>query len=108
QLAQTQSSVEGVRRELQQFNEVMQQNTSQLAEAEESFRMAQGTYEESQGYFNEFNLNVTRQQSKVNALKQELTFKSNQLEALQKQVEQSTQQLSGTNEDIAQNEAALV
>src|SRR5690606_17019899 len=59
-------------------------------------------------YYNEFNLNVTRQQSKINALKQELTFKCNQLEELEKQIEQSTQQLAGTNEDIAQNEAALV
>lgn len=108
QLQQTQSSVEGVRRELQEFNEVLQLNANRLAEAEEAFKAAQGAHEESLGYFNEFNLNVTRQQSKVNALKQELTFKSNQLEELQKQVEQSTQQLAGTNEDIVQNEAALV
>ncbi|MCH5689369.1 hypothetical protein LWM68_37100 [Niabella sp. W65] len=108
QLQQTQSSVEGVRRELQEFNEVLQLNANRLAEAEESFKAAQGAHEESQGYFNEFNLNVTRQQSKINALKQELNFKNNQLEALQKQVEQSTQQLSSTSEDIAQNEAALV
>ncbi|MGC4231818.1 MAG: chromosome segregation protein SMC [Niabella sp.] len=108
QLQQTQSAVEGVRRELQEFNEVLQLNANRLAEAEEAFKAAQGAHEESLGYFNEFNLNVTRQQSKVNALKQELTFKSNQLEELQKQVEQSTQQLAGTNEDIVQNEAALV
>ncbi len=108
QLQQTQSSVEGVRRELQEFNEVLQLNANKLAEAEESFKAAQGAHEESQGYFNEFNLNVTRQQSKINALKQELNFKNNQLDALQKQVEQSTQQLSSTSEDIAQNEAALV
>jgi chromosome segregation protein len=108
QLQQTQSAVEGVRRELQEFNEVLQLNANRLAEAEEAFKAAQGAHEESLGYFNEFNLNVTRQQSKVNALKQELAFKNNQLEALQKQVEQSTQQLAGTNEDIAQNEAALV
>ncbi|ULT46103.1 hypothetical protein KRR40_06875 [Niabella defluvii] len=83
QLQQTQSSVEGVRRELQEFNEVLQLNANRLAEAEESFKAAQGAHEESQGYFNEFNLNVTRQQSKINALKQELNFKNNQLEALQ-------------------------
>ena len=29
---------------------------------------------------NEFNLQVTRQQSKINALKQELDFKNNQLD----------------------------
>ena len=37
--------------------------------------------------YNEFNLQVTRQQSKINALKQELDFKSNQLNDLQVQIE---------------------
>ncbi len=107
QLQQTQSSVEGVRRELQEFNDILKQNADMLAEAEEMFRMAQGAHEESLGFFNEFNLNVTRQQSKVNALKQELHFKNNQLASLQNQVEQNTQQLTSTREDIVQNEAAL-
>ncbi len=65
-------------------------------------------HEESLGYFNEFNLNVMRQQNKITALKQELTFKYNQLDALQKQVEDNTKQLSTTSEDIAQNETARV
>ncbi|MEE6187554.1 chromosome segregation protein SMC [Niabella digestorum] len=108
QLQQTQASVESVRRELQEYNEMLQQNANKLSETEEAFRSAQGAHEEALSYYNEFNLNVTRQQSKINALKQELTFKCNQLEELEKQIEQSTQQLSGTNENIAQNEAALV
>ncbi|MFT4092742.1 MAG: chromosome segregation protein SMC [Niabella sp.] len=108
QLQQTHASVENVRKELAEFNEVLQQNANRLAGADEAFKAAQGAHEASLGYFNEFNLNVTRQQSKVNALKQELTFKNNQLEALQKQVEQSTQQLSSTSEDITQNEGALI
>src|SRR5690606_26557745 len=101
QLQQTQASVESVRRELQEYNEMLQQNANKLSETEEAFRSAQGAHEEALSYYNEFNLNVTRQQSKINALKQELTFKCNQLEELEKQIEQSTQQLAGTNENIA-------
>lgn len=108
QLHQTQSSVEGVRNELQQFNEMLQLHANRLAETEEAYKAALTAHEESLGYFNEFNLNVTRQVSKVNALKQELAFKNNQLEELQKQIEQSTQQLAATNDDIAQNESSLI
>lgn len=108
QLMQTQSSVEGVRKELQEFNEVLQLNANRLLEAQDLFKTAQNMHEESLGYFNEFNLNVMRQQNKITALKQELTFKYNQLDALQKQVEDNTKQLSTTSEDIAQNETARV
>jgi len=108
QLIQTQSSIENVRKELIGFNDILLQNANQMAEAEETYRMAQGAHEEASGYFNEFNLNVMRQHSKVNALKQELSFKRNQLIELQKQVEQSTAQLSSTSQDITQNESGLL
>ncbi len=61
----------------------LQANASRLAEADEAFKAVEAEYNEATRQYNEFNLNVTRQQSKINALKQELEFKSNQLNDLQ-------------------------
>ncbi|GAB3011672.1 chromosome segregation protein SMC [Niabella terrae] len=107
QLQQTLNDVEGSRKELGELNTVLQEHADRLADAEQTYKSAQGAHEEALGYFNEFNLNVTRQQSKVQALKQELNFKSNQLGELQRQVSQSREQLSHTEADISTNEAAL-
>ncbi|MFN9114062.1 MAG: chromosome segregation protein SMC, partial [Bacteroidota bacterium] len=49
---------------------------------------------------NDFNLNLTRQQSKVAGLKQELDFKRNQLTNLKKQIEANTNQLTDTATQI--------
>ena len=55
---------------------------ARLTEADEAFKAAEADYNEATSQYNEFNLNVTRQQSKINALKQELEFKNNQLNDL--------------------------
>ncbi|WP_300597154.1 chromosome segregation protein SMC [Niabella sp.] len=107
QLQHTQNSISGVRQSLEEFTEILQQNANKLAEAEDTFKQAEGSYQEATAQFNEFNLNVTRQQSKVTALKQELNFKTNQLGELKRQIEQSTVQLSDTGGEIISSEAAL-
>jgi chromosome segregation protein len=56
----------------------------------------------SEGY-NEFNLQVTRQHSRINGLKQELEFKSRQLNDLRNQIEVNASQLKQTNESIAES-----
>jgi len=57
--------------------------------------------------FNDGNLQLTRQQSKVTSLKQELEFKSNQLNDLKVQVENSNQQLAESSTTIAETNQAL-
>jgi chromosome segregation protein len=52
--------------------------------------------------YNEFNLQVTKQQSKIAALRQELDFKNNQLSELRQQIENNTSQLSDTRQQIEQ------
>ena len=44
-------------------------------------------YNNASHCYNEFNLQVTRQQSRINALNQELEFRSKQLNDLQRQIE---------------------
>jgi len=107
QMLQTQQSVEGVRNQLAEYNEQLQAFTAKLAGAEEDFRTAESSYNESTQQYNEFNLQVTRQQSKINALKQELDFKSNQLQDLQQQIETNTTSLSDTKESIEQSASSL-
>lgn len=107
QLKNTQSSVEGARKQLDEFNEVLQQNANILAEANEAFKSAENLHGQALQQFNEFNLSVTRQQSKISSLKQELSFKNNQLADLKHQIEQSATQLTETNSNITDSDLGL-
>ncbi|MFM2337501.1 MAG: hypothetical protein RL115_694 [Bacteroidota bacterium] len=107
QMQQTNESVAGVRNQLAEFNELLQMNTGKLTEAEEAFKVAENHYAEASRQYNEFNLNVTKQQSKIAALKQELDFKTNQLNDLRQQIESNTSQLSHTSGNIQQSAQAL-
>ncbi|MGQ0740375.1 MAG: chromosome segregation SMC family protein, partial [Bacteroidota bacterium] len=78
QIQQTQGSVEGVRNQLTGFNEQLLVAAAKLAGAEEAFRVTDAAYNEASRQYNEFNLNVTKQQSKISGLKQELDFKGKQ------------------------------
>ncbi|HEY0432682.1 MAG TPA: chromosome segregation protein SMC, partial [Chitinophagaceae bacterium] len=107
QLQQTQSSVEGVRLDLTHLNEDLQLNTNRLREAEETFKSEEAAYNDLTKDYNEFNLRVTRQQSKIAALKQEFEFKNNQVRELQSQMEANATALLETGENILQSGEAL-
>jgi len=107
QLDQTHLSVDGVRHELTQLNEHMNDYAQQLQEAENAYRNIEVEYNNVNAQYNNLNLNVTRQQSKISALKQELQFKSNQLQELHTQVQNNTRQLSETSEQLTALEASL-
>ena len=100
-------AVEVVRNELGLFNEQLQMTASRLAEADETFKVAETNYNDSSRQYNEFNLNVTRQQSKINGLKQELEFKSNQLNDLNVQIETNSAQFGETVNSIEQSTVTL-
>ncbi|RYY62394.1 MAG: hypothetical protein EOO12_13565, partial [Chitinophagaceae bacterium] len=107
QLDTTHQSVDGVRQELTQLNEHIADYANQLQEAETAYRDIENEYNNVNTQYNNANLNLTRQQSKISALKQELTFKSNQLQDLHTQVQNSTKQLGETSEQLAQLESSL-
>jgi len=106
-MQQTLSSVEGVRKQLTEFNELLQAHSIKLTDADVTYTQIENNYNEATGQYNEFNLNVTRQQSKINALKQELEFKTNQLNDLNQQIEISTAQLAETVNNIGQSSQSL-
>jgi chromosome segregation protein len=107
QVQQALSSVEGVRNQLGQYNELLQANAAKLAEADEAFKVTEAAYNESTRQYNEFNLQVTKQQSKIAALRQELDFKTNQLNDLRQQIENNTAQLAATTNNIEESSQSL-
>ena len=107
QMHQTHESVAGVRNQLGEFNELLQMNANKLTEADELFKVTETDYNEATRQYNEFNLNVTKQQSKISGLKQELEFKSNQLNDLKSQIESNTAQSVETANNIEQSAQSL-
>lgn len=102
QIQQTQNSVEATRNDLKWLSEELVVQAARLSEGEEVFKNEEGFYNEANRQYNEFNLLVTRQQSKIAALKQELDFKNNQLSELKQQIENNTTQLSDSRQQIEQ------
>ena len=102
QIQQTQNSVEATRNDLKWLSEELVIHAAKLSEGEEVFKNEEGFYNEANRQYNEYNLLVTKQQSKITALKQELDFKNNQLNELRQQIENNTSQLSDTRQQIEQ------
>ena len=97
----------GSREELKGLNEQFLAVADNLKSVEEDYKQAELEYNQFYASFNEQNLTLTRQQSKISGLKQELNFKSNQLVELHKQIEQNTSQLSDVASNLVQKQAAL-
>lgn len=107
QLENTNLSIQNVRNELTELNASLAQYTEDLHKAEEEYRNIEVEYNTLNAQYNNLNLQVTREQSKIASLKQELQFKNNQLNDLHQQVETNTSQLKMTSEDIVQSEETL-
>jgi len=115
QVQQTHSSVEAVRNDLKWLSEELIVQATKLGEGEEVFKKEEINYTDANSNYNDFNLQVTRQQSKIAALNQELDFKTNQLNDLKKQIENNSIQLTETTQqtekctvDLLQAEAELI
>lgn len=106
-LEETMGGVEGVRNEWMQLVATLNELRESLKLAEDTFKEAEAGYNSSLTAFNDSNLQLTRQQSKINALKQEKDFKSNQLNDLLVQIETNTSQFKQTQESITESEEAL-
>jgi chromosome segregation protein len=100
QLQQAQSSIASVKNELTTLNNNLVELNTKLEEADAAYRTIEAEYNEINAEYNNINLQVTHQQSLVNALKQELQFKTSQLQDLRTQVETNSQQLTDTASNI--------
>lgn len=103
-LEETIASIEGTRAEWMHFVSLLNELREKLHGAEADFRTSEEDYNQASSSFNEFNLQVTRQLSKINALTQELDFKQNQLNDLSEQIDSNASQLKQTIENISESE----
>lgn len=106
-LEANQDSIADVREQLTGLNEQLQSATQDMKMQEQDYRLAEQDYNEVNRQFNESNLQLTRQQSKISALKTELQFKRNQLNDLTQQIESNKVQLKEATKNIAENEETL-
>ena len=106
-LANNQDAIADVREALIGLNETLQSSAQEVKNQEQDYSLAEQDYQEVNKLFNESNLQLTRQQSKISALKTELQFKRNQLNDLTQQIESNKVQFKQASENIVENEAIL-
>jgi chromosome segregation protein len=107
-LQEENGAIAATREALIGLNEQLQETTTQLKAVELDYQESEQAYNYALVQFNESNLQLTRQQSKITSLKQELVFKENQLNDLQLQIVSNTAQLQEASADITEGEAALI
>jgi chromosome segregation protein len=106
-LAEMTMGIEDTRIEWNKLVILLNDLKERLLASEEEFKAVELAYNEVQSSYNDFNLQVTRQQSRINALRQELEFKNNQLNALKGQVSSNSDQLEQTNREISENATSV-
>ena len=107
QLDQNQQSIANTRLGLENLNGQLDELTSKLNIIEQDYNEAEQAYNASNTTYNENNLQLTRQQSKVVSLQQELEFKNNQILDLSGQVETNTRQLTDVKVNHEETEKVL-
>ena len=107
QLGNNQEAIAGTRKELTELLVLIEETGNKLLAIEAAYIEAEQEYNSAHAVYNEYNLNLTRHQSKINALQQELVFKNNQLNDLTFQIETNQSQLKQTVESIGESSALL-
>lgn len=107
QLQDTHESISGSKDALDEINEALQSITVEIEQADEAFKAAEQAFNQATEQYNQQNLQHTRQQSKLDSLKQELNFRSNQYKDLQAQVTSNTQSLKDATEQLNATESIL-
>ncbi|HMP87546.1 MAG TPA: AAA family ATPase, partial [Lacibacter sp.] len=92
---------------LEACNTQLQDLADRMAGQEQQFLDAETAYNAANRQYNDYNINVTRQQSKVAALKQELEFRQNQLTDLKLQIDSNTVQLGEAARQITESQEQL-
>ncbi|HEY9177553.1 MAG TPA: chromosome segregation protein SMC [Flavipsychrobacter sp.] len=107
QLADTHESIGSTRDALQEISEALHAITLEIEQADFAFKAAEQEFNQATEQYNQLNLQYTRQQSKLEGLKQELSFRSNQYKDLQQQITTNTQQLKEASAQLEETEKTL-
>lgn len=100
QLEESQDDIGDTRELLETLGEEVQLHSEKMKFAGDEFLKAELGYNEANTLFNNHNLQLTRQQSKVNSIQQELEFKNTQFNDLTTQIGNSNSQLKESSESI--------
>ncbi|MEO6948329.1 MAG: chromosome segregation protein SMC [Ginsengibacter sp.] len=106
-LAQNQADILETRDILQGLIIKVKESDSMMQVSNAEFTKAEQEFNEANRVFNESNLQLTRHQSKLNAIVQELEFKNSQISDLINQSDSSKKQLAQSAESIAQTTGEL-
>jgi len=106
-LEETIAGIEDTRQAWSELVRVVGELKEKMQAAESDYRGAEVAYNGASASYNEFNLQLTRQHSRINGLKQEHEFKSRQLNDLRNQIEVNASQLKQTHESIAESAEVL-
>ncbi|MBS1737962.1 MAG: chromosome segregation protein SMC [Bacteroidetes bacterium] len=107
QLAQAHSSIELTRGQLGQLSNEVTNHDQQLNIGTTEFAKTENEYNELNRIYNDSNLQLTRQQSKISSLQQELDFKSKQFTELNIQKENSEHQLAESSKNLSTTQEEL-
>ncbi|MCW3093451.1 MAG: smc [Ferruginibacter sp.] len=107
QLEANHDAIASTRDELEKLNTQLEELTEKMQVVEQDYASSEQEYNFATATYNDGNLQFTRQQSKVVALKQEYEFKSRQLNDLKVQVENSSVQLTEAVKQITETAASL-
>ncbi|MBL7719483.1 MAG: chromosome segregation protein SMC [Flavipsychrobacter sp.] len=107
QLEQTQESIADTRNELEEITEALQGLQQTIQNAESEFQAVEQEFNFVTQQYNQQNIQYTRQQSKLEGLKQELNFRTNQLAELKRQISSNSEQLQETALQITDAEGNL-
>jgi chromosome segregation protein len=86
QLDGTHESIQDTREELENITAELQDLQEKIQNIEAEFRVVEQAFNEATLQYNNQNIAYTRQHSKLDSLKQELTFRTNQLNDLKRQI----------------------
>jgi chromosome segregation protein len=106
-LQDEQDAIAETRELLAELNIQLQDTAEQMRNLEQDYQESEQAYHFASGQFNETNLQLTRQQSKLTTIKQELLFKENQLNDLHVQIKNNTAQLAEAEQAIVDGVASL-
>jgi chromosome segregation protein len=107
QLEAQQEAIANIRETLSSVAEELEAQRATLSAAEQLYKESELSYQQSAGLYNEGNIAFTRQQSKIEGLVQELTFKQQQVFNLEKQILDSRQQLEVIGGQLVENQSGL-
>ncbi len=107
QLDDTHENIAGTREQLEQITAGLKELQQRGEQAQQEFQSVEQDFNFATQQYNQHNIQYTRQQSKIEGLKQEHSFRTNQLADLKRQIAGNEEQLQQTAAQLAETEGKL-